>query len=80
MIRAFRYPLSPTPEQEATLNVWLRACCDLYNAALQERKDAWDKQRVMISRYTQQKELTELRAAESEWRNIPVLVVEPELG
>src|SRR5579872_7382627 len=46
-------------------------CCDLYNAALQERRDAWQLQHVSVSRYDQQKELTELRAADPEWAAIP---------
>jgi putative transposase len=74
MIRTFRYPLRPTQAQEATLNAWLAACCELYNGALQHRRDAWRKQRVSVSKYSQQLELTQIRASDSEWSAIPLSV------
>lgn len=74
MIRTFKYPLLPTKAQAETLTRWLAACCSLYNAALQERRDAWRKQRTNISYFVQQKELTGLRAAMPEWAEIPVWV------
>jgi putative transposase len=74
MIRTFCYPLRPTKVQEATFNVWLGACQQLYNGALQHRSDAWSKRRVSITRISQQKELTELRASDPEWAAIPVEV------
>lgn len=79
MIRAFAYPLYPTQSQERLLISWLASCCDLYNAALEERKEAWRRQRVSITRYMQQKELTELRAADPEWRAVPALVARSAL-
>jgi putative transposase len=62
MNRTFRYPLRPTIEQGKTLDRWLAACCELYNAALQERRDAWAKQKVSIGRYDQQMSLTIIRS------------------
>ena len=44
------------------LDAQLGEACRLYNAALQERRDAW-KQRVAINYYTQAKQLKEIRAA-----------------
>lgn len=61
MIRTFRYPLRPTAAQETTLRAWLGQCCDLYNAALQERRDAWRRQKVSIGYNAQTKGLTEWR-------------------
>jgi putative transposase len=74
VIRVFKYPLQPTKAQEVILDGWLAACCELYNAALEERRDAWRKQRVSISRYDQNKELTGLREADRFWRDVPVWV------
>jgi putative transposase len=79
MIRTFRYPLRPTKAQEATLETWLHACQQLYNAALEERRDAWRKQRVTITGYDQHKELTELRASDPEWKAVPVWVARSAL-
>jgi putative transposase len=47
---------------------------------LEERRDAWRKQRVSISLYDQQKELTELRATDSEWNALPVWVARSALA
>jgi putative transposase len=74
LIRTFRYPLRPTREQEKVLLLWSHRCCELYNAALQERRDAWRKQRVSVTRYDQHKELTELRQIDPEWRSIPTVI------
>jgi putative transposase len=74
MLRAFRYPLLPNHAQEAVLEAWLVACQQLYNGALQHRRDAWRKQRVAVSLYDQQKELTQLRASDPEWAAVPVWV------
>jgi putative transposase len=38
--KTFKYKLLPTPEQEQTMAFVLRRCRELYNAALQERRDA----------------------------------------
>src|SRR6266516_370257 len=41
MNKTFQYRLYPTKKQQATLNKWLALCCEVYNAALQERRDAY---------------------------------------
>lgn len=40
MMKSFRYRLYPTKAQEAVLEEQFRLCRHLYNAALQERRDA----------------------------------------
>ncbi len=42
MKRTFKYCLYPTSAQAAALDWTLARCCELYNAALQERKEAWN--------------------------------------
>lgn len=79
MIRTFRYPLYPTKAQEEVLSGWIAACCDLYNGALQERRDAWRKQRVSIRYAAQTKSLTEIRGADPAWLAIPVDVARSAL-
>ncbi len=41
-MKAFKYRLYPTTDQANALDWQLARCCELYNAALQERKDAWN--------------------------------------
>ena len=46
--KTFRFRLYPTAAQRDVLDGQLRLCCELYNAALQERRDAWRLARVSI--------------------------------
>jgi transposase len=39
--KTYRHRLYPTKAQDATLHDQLDEACRLYNAALQERRDAW---------------------------------------
>jgi putative transposase len=41
-LKTFKYRLCPTKKQQEVLETTLKLCCELYNAALQERKDAWN--------------------------------------
>jgi len=41
-LKAFKYRLYPTTAQANALDWQLARCCELYNSALQERKDAWN--------------------------------------
>ena len=79
MTRTFRYPLQPTKIQEAILDRWLLTCQRFYNSALEERREAYRRQRVSITRYDQQKELTKLRRDAAEYRDIPVTVMRSPL-
>ena len=71
MIRACRVKLGKAPKQEAKLCRALDLCCTLYNAALQQRREAWQRQHVTLTLYDQQKELTQLRADDEEYRKLP---------
>lgn len=50
----------------------LALCRRLYNAALQERIAAWQKQRVTITRYDQQRSLTQIRQFDDEYAELSV--------
>src|SRR6267143_1873327 len=62
MRKTFKYRLFTTRLQSELLGLQLGEACRLYNAALQERRDAW-KQRVAINYYDQANQLKEIRAA-----------------
>jgi putative transposase len=47
--KCYRYRLYPTKEQAVHLQWALELCRELYNAALQERRDAYDMARVKVS-------------------------------
>lgn len=60
-MRAYKYRLYPTKGQIEKLQWTLDRCRELYNAALQERKEAWKYERKSIHRYDQHHELVEIR-------------------
>jgi putative transposase len=61
MMRTFTFRLLPNFGQRAKLVAILEECCELYNAALQERREAWARHRKSITYRMQQDELTDLR-------------------
>lgn len=63
VVRSYRYRIYPTVRQAEALETQLRACCNLYNAALEQRIRAWREHGVSLSRYDQYGELTQVRAA-----------------
>lgn len=60
-MKAFTYRLYPTSKQTEQLEWVLSHCCELYNAALQERKEAWKYERKSIGFAEQCRSLTEIR-------------------
>ena len=72
MLRTFRYRLKPTRHQAKVLGEWLAVSCELYNAALEERRGAWKVAGKSIGLYDQFKSLTEIRAFSSDVASIPV--------
>ena len=79
MFRTYKYRLRPTLSQETTLLSWLDATRELYNAALQERNEAWKKQRKSISKYDQQAQLAAIREARPDV-DVPVTAQRGVLG
>jgi putative transposase len=59
---AFKYRLYPTKAQARFLEGELREACSLYNAAKQERDDAWKTCRRSINYYDQANQLKVMRA------------------
>lgn len=61
MLRNYAYRLYPNKAQNAALGEMLDAYRHLYNAALQERRDAWRKCRISVNYYDQANQLKEIR-------------------
>jgi putative transposase len=59
--RAFKYRVYPTRAQAETLDRHLAICCELYNAALQERRDAYRGCGVSIRFATQSRQLPAMK-------------------
>lgn len=63
MRKTFKYRLYPSKAQAESLRVQLSEACRFYNAALQERIEAYARHRKSINYYDQAAQLTEIRAA-----------------
>lgn len=61
--RTYRYRIYPTVSQRLALEAQLGFACQLYNAALEQRRYAWRGRHRSVSLYEQFRELTDVRAA-----------------
>lgn len=70
VIRVYRFRLYPTKAQRASLAETCERLRELYNASLQERRDAYAKTGKSPSAYDQHKALPEIRALRPEYKAI----------
>jgi len=70
MLKAFKYRLYPTQPQARDLENTLELCRQLYNAALQERRDAYKKVRKSIGLKEQKSCLKGIRAELPEYKRV----------
>jgi IS605 OrfB family transposase len=77
--KVFKYKLKPTPEQERALAFVVRRCCELYNAALEERKVAWEKRGVSVTAAVQSAQLPGLKEVRPEYCDIHSQVLQDVL-
>jgi putative transposase len=72
VILNYRYRLLPTRAQHRALDAILESQRQLYNAALEERMDAFRKTGIRLSYFDQTKSLTELRREDADSCGVPV--------
>lgn len=68
--KAFKYRLYPTQPQQKDLERTLALCRQLYNAALQERRDAYRKAGRTVGFYEQKRYLPEIRTELPEYKGV----------
>jgi putative transposase len=78
--KTYQYILRPTPQQERELARVLGVCRWLYNTALEQRITAWQRARVSVSRFQQEAELKDIRAAFPEYASIHSHVLQDVLA
>jgi len=66
MHKTFKYRIYPSKAQARKLDATLALCCELYNAALQERRDAWRMSRTSINYHAQAIQLPEIKTTRPE--------------
>src|SRR5690242_13414003 len=77
--KTFKYKLKPTTEQVGALAFVVRRCRELYNAALEERREAWQKRGVSITVAGQSAQLPAVKEARPEYRDIHSQVLQDVL-
>jgi len=77
--KTFKYKLKPTPEQERAMAFVLRRCRELYNAGLQERRDAWQKCGVSVTAASQSTQLREIKDVRPEYQGVHSQVLQDVL-
>jgi putative transposase len=59
--RKAEFSFNPSNKQMTLLLMLLRACCEVYNAALEERSRAWKRSRTSVRAFDQFNQITHLR-------------------
>jgi putative transposase len=78
--KTYKYKIKPTPEQERELGRVLGLCGWLYNTALEQRITAWQRCHVSVSRFQQEAELKDIRAAFPEYAAVHSHVLQDVLA
>jgi putative transposase len=78
--KTFREKLRLTPSQERVLDEVLWRCRDLYNAGLEQRITAWQRHHISVSRYDQEAELKDIRAAFPDYAGVHSHVLQDVLA
>lgn len=73
--KTYQFRIYPTRKQTQTLEEWLGLCCEVYNAALDERRSAYRMAGVSLSYAHQCAELPECKEVRPELGEVPAQVL-----
>ncbi len=79
MQKAYKYRIYPSKAQQRQLEQTLGCCCELYNAALQERREAWRVKKESINYHAQAIQLPEIKAVREDIRGLHSQVLQDVL-
>jgi len=68
--RRTTFRLYPTAKQEKTLCAWRRMHCYLYNSALADRRDSYQREGVSVNYFDQQNRLPEFKKVWTEYKEL----------
>lgn len=80
MFRLYKFRAYLTHRQERLAGKWLGLTREVYNAALQERRDAWAMCRKVIFREDQQNQLPDAKRLRPDLAEVPAKVLQNTLG
>lgn len=78
-MKAYKYKLKPSAKIIAIFESWLTLLCELYNAGLQERRDAYRINHLSISYKAQANQLPEIKKDRTEFAKIHSQVIQDAL-
>lgn len=64
-MKAYKFKLKPSAKIVAIFESWLAILCQLYNAAIEERRDAWHRSGISISNKEQSAQLPDIKKERS---------------
>jgi putative transposase len=70
VIKNFKFRIFPSKAQTTKLAQTLDLCRDLYNASLQERRDAYKLNRISLNYYDQANQLKEIKETNPEYKDV----------
>ncbi len=79
MQKSYKYRLYPSKAQQRQLEQTLDGCCELYNAALQERREAWRLKKKSLNYHAQAMQLPEIKALREDLRGVHSQVLQDVL-
>ncbi|MGI8639898.1 MAG: RNA-guided endonuclease InsQ/TnpB family protein [Pyrinomonadaceae bacterium] len=68
--KSFKFRIFPSKTQSQKLEQTLFLCRDLYNAALAERKQAYQLNRISLNYYDQANQLSEIKSTNPEYKDV----------
>ena len=68
--KPFKFRIFPSKAQSAKLDNTVNLCRELYNAALQERRDAYKLNRISLNYYDQANQLSEIKEIRDDLKNV----------
>src|SRR5215813_8500835 len=74
--KTFKFKVKPTSEQERVLDRTLMLCRHVYNAAVGERREAWQMRGITVTYYQQKAELPGIKKALPEYAELNAQVLQ----
>src|SRR5688500_12012336 len=79
-LKAYKFKVRPTKKIAQQFEATLDICRELYYAALQERREAYEVQKVSLNFYSQKKQLPEVRGDRDDIRGVHSQVLQDTLN
>lgn len=78
-MKSYKFKLKPSKRIENEFLEWLDVCRELYNSALQERRDAWKLNKISVNYYSQAAQLPEIKLVREDVAGVSAQVLQSTL-